>query len=132
MFTSPPGFEAIGDLLKPTLPTHPAPPLPQVAIHPGGKLLANDLDSSLANLVGSECPPNLPVSAQTDETKDRKWMSPPPLLTFSLLPSLLRSAVRRHPSQEVSVILRSSGSFTNPPPCFSSCAIDGPLARGCY
>lgn len=48
------GFDALGDLLKPTVPTHTAPP-PQVAIHPGGKLLANDLDSSLANLVGSEC-----------------------------------------------------------------------------
>lgn len=51
------GFDALGDLLKPTVPTHtaPPPPPPQVAIHPGGKLLANDLDSSLANLVGSEC-----------------------------------------------------------------------------
>uniref|UniRef100_A0A669E4V9 Phosphatidylinositol-binding clathrin assembly protein n=1 Tax=Oreochromis niloticus TaxID=8128 RepID=A0A669E4V9_ORENI len=50
------GFDALGDLLKPTVPTHtaPPPPPPQVAIHPGGKLLANDLDSSLANLVGSE------------------------------------------------------------------------------
>uniref|UniRef100_A0AAQ5YBF2 Phosphatidylinositol-binding clathrin assembly protein n=1 Tax=Amphiprion ocellaris TaxID=80972 RepID=A0AAQ5YBF2_AMPOC len=52
---SPSGFDALGDLLKPTVPTHTAPPLPpQMAIHPGGKLLANDLDSSLANLVGSE------------------------------------------------------------------------------
>lgn len=53
------GFDALGDLLKPTIPTHTAPPPlppPQMAIHPGGKLLANDLDSSLANLVGSECP----------------------------------------------------------------------------
>lgn len=50
------GFDALGDLLKPTMPTHTAPlPPPQMAIHPGGKLLANDLDSSLANLVGSEC-----------------------------------------------------------------------------
>ncbi len=56
-FIPPSGFDALGDLLKPTIPTHTAPPpLPQVAIHPGGKLLANDLDSSLANLVGSECP----------------------------------------------------------------------------
>ena len=56
-FVSPPGFDALGDLLKPTIPTHTAPPPPpQMAIHPGGKLLANDLDSSLANLVGSECP----------------------------------------------------------------------------
>lgn len=54
-----PGFDALGDLLKPTMHAHTAlPPLPppQMAIHPGGKLLANDLDSSLANLVGSECP----------------------------------------------------------------------------
>ncbi|XP_072232505.1 phosphatidylinositol-binding clathrin assembly protein isoform X3 [Leuresthes tenuis] len=48
------GFDALGDLLKPTVPTHSAPPPPlQMAIHPGGKLLANDLDSSLANLVGN-------------------------------------------------------------------------------
>uniref|UniRef100_A0A4W6CE46 Phosphatidylinositol-binding clathrin assembly protein n=1 Tax=Lates calcarifer TaxID=8187 RepID=A0A4W6CE46_LATCA len=53
---SPSGFDALGDLLKPTVPTHTAPPPPpQMAIHHGGKLLANDLDSSLANLVGSEC-----------------------------------------------------------------------------
>uniref|UniRef100_A0A8D3AXB0 Phosphatidylinositol-binding clathrin assembly protein n=1 Tax=Scophthalmus maximus TaxID=52904 RepID=A0A8D3AXB0_SCOMX len=52
------GFDALGDLLKPTVPTHSAPPPPlpppQMSIHHGGKLLANDLDSSLANLVGSE------------------------------------------------------------------------------
>uniref|UniRef100_A0A665V5Y5 Phosphatidylinositol-binding clathrin assembly protein n=1 Tax=Echeneis naucrates TaxID=173247 RepID=A0A665V5Y5_ECHNA len=56
-FVCPSGFDALGDLLKPTVPTHtapPPPPPPQMAIHPGGKLLANDLDSSLANLVGSE------------------------------------------------------------------------------
>ncbi|XP_059210303.1 phosphatidylinositol-binding clathrin assembly protein isoform X4 [Centropristis striata] len=48
------GFDALGDLLKPTMPTHTAPlPPPQMAIHQGGKLLANDLDSSLANLVGN-------------------------------------------------------------------------------
>lgn len=53
-----PGFDALGELLKPTVPAHTAPPsaaAPQMTIHPGGKLLANDLDSSLANLVGSEC-----------------------------------------------------------------------------
>lgn len=33
-----------------------------MAIHHGGKLLASDLDSSLANLVGSECPPPSPPS----------------------------------------------------------------------
>uniref|UniRef100_A0A8C7XAW9 Phosphatidylinositol-binding clathrin assembly protein n=1 Tax=Oryzias sinensis TaxID=183150 RepID=A0A8C7XAW9_9TELE len=49
------GFDALGDLLKPTAPTHTAPhvPAPQMPVHPGGKLLANDLDSSLANLVGN-------------------------------------------------------------------------------
>ncbi|XP_034412704.1 phosphatidylinositol-binding clathrin assembly protein isoform X2 [Cyclopterus lumpus] len=48
------GFDALGDLLKPTMPAHAAPlPPPQMAIHHGGKLLANDLDSSLANLVGN-------------------------------------------------------------------------------
>uniref|UniRef100_A0A3B3CGQ7 Phosphatidylinositol-binding clathrin assembly protein n=1 Tax=Oryzias melastigma TaxID=30732 RepID=A0A3B3CGQ7_ORYME len=52
---SPSGFDALGDLLKPTAPTHTAPPVPapQMPVHPGGKLLANDLDSSLANLVGN-------------------------------------------------------------------------------
>ncbi|XP_037832507.1 phosphatidylinositol-binding clathrin assembly protein isoform X3 [Kryptolebias marmoratus] len=50
------GFDALGELLKPTVPAHTAPPpaaAPQMTIHPGGKLLANDLDSSLANLVGN-------------------------------------------------------------------------------
>ncbi|XP_041738559.1 phosphatidylinositol-binding clathrin assembly protein isoform X7 [Coregonus clupeaformis] len=59
------GFDALGDLLKPTVPSHnQAPPMalhhpghphpghPHPG-HPGGKLLANDLDSSLANLVGN-------------------------------------------------------------------------------
>lgn len=51
---TPAGFDALGDLLKPTIPTHSAPPPPPpMAIHHGGKLLANDLDSSLANLVGN-------------------------------------------------------------------------------
>lgn len=68
-FISPAGFDALGDLLKPTIPTHtaPPPPPPQMAIHPGGKLLANDLDSSLANLVGSECPnmrPSVPTKVE--------------------------------------------------------------------
>lgn len=68
---SPAGFDALGDLLKPTIPTHtaPPPPPPQMAIHPGGKLLANDLDSSLANLVGSECPdtwPSVPTKVENE------------------------------------------------------------------
>ncbi|XP_036843181.1 phosphatidylinositol-binding clathrin assembly protein isoform X10 [Oncorhynchus mykiss] len=57
------GFDALGDLLKPTVSNHnQAPPMalhhphpshPHPGYHPGGKLLANDLDSSLANLVGN-------------------------------------------------------------------------------
>ncbi|XP_014012085.1 phosphatidylinositol-binding clathrin assembly protein isoform X9 [Salmo salar] len=62
------GFDALGDLLKPTVsnhnqappmalhhphPGHPHPGHPHQGYHPGGKLLANDLDSSLANLVGN-------------------------------------------------------------------------------
>uniref|UniRef100_A0A8K9WSU0 Phosphatidylinositol-binding clathrin assembly protein n=1 Tax=Oncorhynchus mykiss TaxID=8022 RepID=A0A8K9WSU0_ONCMY len=44
MSLCPPGFDALGDLLKPTVSNHnQAPPM----------LLANDLDSSLANLVGT-------------------------------------------------------------------------------
>ncbi|XP_072314915.1 phosphatidylinositol-binding clathrin assembly protein [Eucyclogobius newberryi] len=52
---TPAGFEALGDLLKPTVPSHAAPPPtpPTMAVHAGGKLLAHDLDSSLANLVGN-------------------------------------------------------------------------------
>ncbi|XP_035004979.1 phosphatidylinositol-binding clathrin assembly protein isoform X5 [Hippoglossus stenolepis] len=46
------GFDALGDLMKPTIHAHTAPP-PQMTIHHGGKMLANDLDSSLANLVGN-------------------------------------------------------------------------------
>ncbi|XP_067379592.1 phosphatidylinositol-binding clathrin assembly protein isoform X10 [Channa argus] len=64
-----PGFDALGDLLKPTIPTHTAPPPhPQMAIHPGGKLLANDLDSSLANLVG-----NLQFGGTPAKKPDMQW-----------------------------------------------------------
>ncbi|XP_067379597.1 phosphatidylinositol-binding clathrin assembly protein isoform X13 [Channa argus] len=63
------GFDALGDLLKPTIPTHTAPPPhPQMAIHPGGKLLANDLDSSLANLVG-----NLQFGGTPAKKPDMQW-----------------------------------------------------------
>ncbi|XP_028831663.1 phosphatidylinositol-binding clathrin assembly protein isoform X10 [Denticeps clupeoides] len=45
------GFDSLGDLLKPTVPAHTqAPAMP---LHTECKLLANDLDSSLANLVGN-------------------------------------------------------------------------------
>ncbi|XP_005748016.1 phosphatidylinositol-binding clathrin assembly protein [Pundamilia nyererei] len=67
------GFDALGDLLKPTVPTHtaPPPPPPQVAIHHGGKLLANDLDSSLANLVG-----NLQFGGTPAKKPDMQWNQP--------------------------------------------------------
>ncbi|XP_061769765.1 phosphatidylinositol-binding clathrin assembly protein isoform X3 [Nerophis ophidion] len=48
------GFNALGTLLKPSVPAHTGPPLPpQMVFQSGGKLLANDLDSSLASLVGN-------------------------------------------------------------------------------
>ncbi|CAN9509728.1 unnamed protein product [Ophioblennius macclurei] len=65
------GFDALGDLLKPTIPTHTAPPPPQMAIHPGGKLLANDLDSSLANLVG-----NLQFGGTPAKKPEMQWNQP--------------------------------------------------------
>uniref|UniRef100_A0A672RZF4 Phosphatidylinositol-binding clathrin assembly protein n=1 Tax=Sinocyclocheilus grahami TaxID=75366 RepID=A0A672RZF4_SINGR len=46
------GYDALGDLLKPTVTVHTQAPI--MAPHTGSKLLASDLDSSLANLVGSE------------------------------------------------------------------------------
>ncbi|XP_069015062.1 phosphatidylinositol-binding clathrin assembly protein isoform X3 [Embiotoca jacksoni] len=67
-----PGFDALGDLLKPTVPTHAAPPPPhQMAIHHGGKLLANDLDSSLANLVG-----NLQFVGTPAKKPEMQWNQP--------------------------------------------------------
>ncbi|KAM3849417.1 phosphatidylinositol-binding clathrin assembly protein [Diretmus argenteus] len=65
------GFDALGDLLKPTIPTHTAPPPPPMAIHPGGKLLANDLDSSLANLVG-----NLQFGGTPAKKPEMHWSQP--------------------------------------------------------
>uniref|UniRef100_A0A8C7IB86 Phosphatidylinositol-binding clathrin assembly protein n=1 Tax=Oncorhynchus kisutch TaxID=8019 RepID=A0A8C7IB86_ONCKI len=55
------GFDALGDLLKPTVHPHPG-------YHPGGKLLANDLDSSLANLVG-----NLQFGGAPAKKPDMQW-----------------------------------------------------------
>uniref|UniRef100_A0A672RZI6 Phosphatidylinositol-binding clathrin assembly protein n=1 Tax=Sinocyclocheilus grahami TaxID=75366 RepID=A0A672RZI6_SINGR len=46
------GYDALGDLLKPTVTVHTQAPI--MAPHTGSKLLASDLDSSLANLVGSD------------------------------------------------------------------------------
>ncbi|KAM9406186.1 phosphatidylinositol-binding clathrin assembly protein isoform 11-T11 [Salvelinus alpinus] len=67
-----------GDLLKPTVPSHnQAPPMalhhpghPHPG-HPGGKLLANDLDSSLANLVG-----NLQFGGAPAKKPDMQWSQP--------------------------------------------------------
>uniref|UniRef100_A0AAY4D2H7 Phosphatidylinositol-binding clathrin assembly protein n=1 Tax=Denticeps clupeoides TaxID=299321 RepID=A0AAY4D2H7_9TELE len=57
----------VGDLLKPTVPAHTqAPAMP---LHTECKLLANDLDSSLANLVGSE-------SIHTNTHTDQCWTQP--------------------------------------------------------
>ncbi|XP_071020123.1 phosphatidylinositol-binding clathrin assembly protein-like isoform X9 [Oncorhynchus clarkii lewisi] len=72
------GFDALGDLLKPTVSNHnQAPPMalhhphpshPHPGYHPGGKLLANDLDSSLANLVG-----NLQFGGAPAKKPDMQW-----------------------------------------------------------
>uniref|UniRef100_A0A8C1J3J3 Phosphatidylinositol-binding clathrin assembly protein n=1 Tax=Cyprinus carpio TaxID=7962 RepID=A0A8C1J3J3_CYPCA len=59
--------DALGDLLKPTVSVHSqAPVMPP---HNGSKLLANDLDSSLANLVGSE-------PALWGNTRSDMWTQP--------------------------------------------------------
>ncbi|CAL8241396.1 unnamed protein product [Merluccius merluccius] len=61
-------FDALGELLKPTMPPHSAPPPPPMALHPGAKLLASDLDSSLANLVG-----NLQFGGTPIKKPDMQW-----------------------------------------------------------
>ncbi|XP_066536497.1 phosphatidylinositol-binding clathrin assembly protein isoform X3 [Hoplias malabaricus] len=63
------GFETLGDLLKPTVPAHSQCPV--MAPHSGGKLLANDLDSSLANLVG-----NLHFGGSAAKKPDMQWTQP--------------------------------------------------------
>ncbi|XP_053089280.1 phosphatidylinositol-binding clathrin assembly protein isoform X4 [Pangasianodon hypophthalmus] len=63
------GFDSLGDLLKPTLPAHTQAPM--MPPHTGGKLLANDLDSSLANLVG-----NLQFSGSSVKKPDMQWTQP--------------------------------------------------------
>ncbi|XP_054656028.1 phosphatidylinositol-binding clathrin assembly protein isoform X2 [Dunckerocampus dactyliophorus] len=66
------GFDTLGDLLKPSVPSHTAPPLPpQMVFQSGGKLLANDLDSSLANLVG-----NLQFGGTTSKKPEMQWSQP--------------------------------------------------------
>ncbi|KAM9833654.1 phosphatidylinositol-binding clathrin assembly protein isoform 8-T8 [Syngnathus typhle] len=63
------GFDTLGDLLKPTVPVHAAHSLPpQVVFQSGGKLLANDLDSSLANLVG-----NLQFGGTPSKKSEMQW-----------------------------------------------------------
>uniref|UniRef100_A0AAY4CYZ1 ENTH domain-containing protein n=1 Tax=Denticeps clupeoides TaxID=299321 RepID=A0AAY4CYZ1_9TELE len=60
---------AAGDLLKPTVPAHTqAPAMP---LHTECKLLANDLDSSLANLVG-----NLQFGGTPAKKPDMQWTQP--------------------------------------------------------
>ncbi|XP_057711028.1 phosphatidylinositol-binding clathrin assembly protein isoform X3 [Corythoichthys intestinalis] len=66
------GFDTLGDLLKPTVPIHAAHPLPpQMVFQSGGKLLANDLDSSLANLVG-----NLQFGGTPSKKPEMQWNQP--------------------------------------------------------
>ncbi|XP_068443505.1 phosphatidylinositol-binding clathrin assembly protein isoform X5 [Clinocottus analis] len=66
------GFDVLGDMLKPTMPAHAAPlPPPQMPVHHGGKLLANDLDSSLANLVG-----NLQFGGTPAKKPEMQWNQP--------------------------------------------------------
>ncbi|XP_056604379.1 phosphatidylinositol-binding clathrin assembly protein isoform X2 [Triplophysa dalaica] len=63
------GYDALGDLLKPTVTVHShAPVMPP---HTGGKLLASDLDSSLASLVG-----NLQFGGTPGRKSDMHWTQP--------------------------------------------------------
>uniref|UniRef100_A0AAR2IWV6 Phosphatidylinositol-binding clathrin assembly protein n=1 Tax=Pygocentrus nattereri TaxID=42514 RepID=A0AAR2IWV6_PYGNA len=62
-------FDTLGDLLKPTVPAHSQGPV--MPPHSGGKLLANDLDSSLANLVG-----NLQFGGSAAKKPDMQWTQP--------------------------------------------------------
>ncbi|XP_055012251.1 phosphatidylinositol-binding clathrin assembly protein isoform X2 [Boleophthalmus pectinirostris] len=68
---TPAGFDALGEVLKPTLPSlsAPPPPPPPMALHSGGKLLAHDLDSSLANLVGN-------LHFGTPKKPEMQWTQP--------------------------------------------------------
>ncbi|XP_033839478.1 phosphatidylinositol-binding clathrin assembly protein isoform X1 [Periophthalmus magnuspinnatus] len=68
---APAGFDTLGDVLKPTLPSlsAPPPPPPPMALHSGGKLLAHDLDSSLANLVGN-------LHFGTPKKPEMQWTQP--------------------------------------------------------
>ncbi|XP_050971399.1 phosphatidylinositol-binding clathrin assembly protein isoform X6 [Labeo rohita] len=63
------GYDALGDLLKPTVTVHSQ--VPVMPPHTGSKLLANDLDSSLANLVG-----NLQFGGTPGKKSDMQWTQP--------------------------------------------------------
>ncbi|XP_051576741.1 phosphatidylinositol-binding clathrin assembly protein-like isoform X6 [Myxocyprinus asiaticus] len=63
------GYDAAGDLLKPTMTVHSQAPI--MPPHTGSKLLANDLDSSLANLVG-----NLQFGGTLGKKSDMQWTQP--------------------------------------------------------
>ncbi|XP_064206535.1 phosphatidylinositol-binding clathrin assembly protein-like isoform X7 [Anguilla rostrata] len=58
-----------GDLLKPSVPTQNQ--ALTMSLHPGGKLLASDLDSSLASLVG-----NLQFGGTPAKKPDMQWTQP--------------------------------------------------------
>ncbi|KAJ8348782.1 hypothetical protein SKAU_G00273710 [Synaphobranchus kaupii] len=58
-----------GDLLKPSVPMQNQ--APAMSLHPGGKLLASDLDSSLASLVG-----NLQFGGTPAKKPDMQWTQP--------------------------------------------------------
>uniref|UniRef100_A0A8C7T771 Phosphatidylinositol-binding clathrin assembly protein n=1 Tax=Oncorhynchus mykiss TaxID=8022 RepID=A0A8C7T771_ONCMY len=106
-------FDALGDLLKPTVPSHnQAPPMalhhpghPHPG-HPGGKLLPNDLDSSLANLVGSEyCIDNIHCSFVSSHLSVPASFSPLPppfvLVSFALCLSLTGSSSYDIPNDDM-------------------------------
>ncbi|KAG5843558.1 hypothetical protein ANANG_G00152180 [Anguilla anguilla] len=63
------GSDPAGDLLKPSVPTQNQ--ALTMSLHPGGKLLASDLDSSLASLVG-----NLQFGGTPAKKPDMQWTQP--------------------------------------------------------
>ncbi|XP_059364610.1 phosphatidylinositol-binding clathrin assembly protein-like isoform X7 [Carassius carassius] len=68
------GHDALGDLLKPTVNVQiQAPVMPP---HTGSKLLANDLDSSLANLVGNLRFGGIPGKNVFTCRSDMQWTQP--------------------------------------------------------
>ncbi|KAJ8351293.1 hypothetical protein SKAU_G00227690 [Synaphobranchus kaupii] len=63
------GFHTLGEVLKPLVPMQNQPP--PMAVHSGSKLMPNDLDSSLANLVG-----NLQFGGTPAKKPDMQWTQP--------------------------------------------------------